>query len=128
LEMLPRWLLGGSEGNGRQYISWIQEQDMMRLFLRAIHEPGMSGIYNATGPEPVTNAEFMRELRRTLHRPWSPPTPAWAVPIGCWFMRTEPVLVLTGRRGIPQRLLREGFTFHFPHLPEALANLYPAKP
>lgn len=72
----------------------------------------------------MTNAEFMRELRRALHRPWSPPTPAWAVPIGCWFMRTEPVLALTGRRGTAERLLREGFTFVHPQLREALDNLY----
>ncbi len=124
LEMLTRLFLGGSVGNGKQYISWIHEQDMMRLFLRAIEEPGMSGIYNATGPEPVTNAEFMRELRRTLHRPWSLPTPAWAVPIGCWLMRTEPVLALTGRRGVPARLQQEGFTFDHPHLSEALISLY----
>ena len=127
LEALTRWYLGGSVGKGTQYISWIHELDMVRLFLRAIDEPGMTGVYNATGPQPVTNAEFMRELRRTLHRPWSPPTPAWAVPIGCWFMRTEPVLALTGRRAIPQRLVGEGFDFQFPGLPEALAHLYQPK-
>ncbi|MDB6139862.1 MAG: epimerase [Verrucomicrobiaceae bacterium] len=124
LERLTRLFLGGSVGHGRQYISWIHELDMMRLFLRAIDEPDMRGVYNATGPSPVPNAGFMRELRRALHRPWSPPTPAWAVPIGCWFMGTEPVLALTGRRGIPRRLLREGFTFQHPCLPEALAHLY----
>ena len=124
LERLTRWGLGGTVGGGRQYISWIHEEDMIRLFLRAIDEPGMSGVYNATGPEPVTNAGFMRELRHALRRPWSPPTPAWAVPIGCWLMGTEPVLALTGRRGSAEKLLREGFTFRFPHLPEALASLY----
>ncbi|KAB2637816.1 MAG: TIGR01777 family protein [Verrucomicrobia bacterium] len=124
LEALTRWYLGGSVGNGKQYISWIHEEDMVRLFLRAIDDPSLTGVYNATGPEPVTNAEFMRELRRVLHRPWSPPTPAWAVPIGCWFMRTEPVLALTGRRGIPKRLAADGFNFRFPRLPDALAHLY----
>jgi hypothetical protein len=128
LERLTRCFLGGSVGNGRQYISWIHEQDMVRLFLRAVDDSQMSGIYNATSAAPVTNAEFMRELRHVLNRPWSPPTPAWAVRIGCWFMRTEPVLALTGRRGIPRRLMDEGFTFDHPTLREALTHLYTRKP
>ena len=124
LELLTRWFLGGTVGNGRQYISWVHEDDMIRLFLRAIDDAAMQGVYNATGPEPVTNAEFMRQMRRVLHRPWSPPTPAWAVPIGCWLMRTEPVLPLTGRRGVPRRLLDEGFSFQHPDLAGALNHLY----
>ena len=128
LELLTRWFLGGAVGSGKQYISWIHEVDMVRLFLRAIDEPNMQGVYNATGPEPVTNAEFMRQMRHALHRPWSPPTPAWAVPIGCWFMRTEPVLALTGRRGTPKRLMEEGFDFQFPRLQKALGHLYQPQP
>ena len=66
----------------------------------------------------------MRELRRVMRRPWSPTTPNWAVPIGCLFMRTEPVLALTGRRGVPGRLQAQGFTFQHPELPEAMDALY----
>jgi len=124
LEMLTRWFLGGRVGSGRQYISWIHQDDMLRLFLRAVDDPTMTGCYNATGQNPVTNEEFMRELRRVMRRPWSPPTPAWALPIGCFFMRTEPVLALTGRRGVPGRLLAEGFTFRHPILPEALNDIF----
>lgn len=124
LESLTRYFLGGQVGSGRQYISWIHEDDMMRMFLHAIDAPTMQGFYNATGPQPVTNAEFMRQMRQVLRRPWSPPTPAWAVPIGCWFMRTEPVLALTGRRAMPRRLLDEGFSFHHPDLAGALNHLY----
>ena len=50
--------------------------------------------------------------------------PAWAVPLGCWFLRTEPVLALTGRRALPRRLLDEGFSFEHPGLPGALNHLY----
>lgn len=124
LESLTRWFLGGSVGSGRQYISWIHQEDMLRLFLRCIDDPATQGCYNATGPQPVTNAVFMREMRRVLNRPWSPPTPAWAVPLGCWFLRTEPVLALTGRRALPRRLLDEGFSFEHPGLPGALNHLY----
>jgi len=120
---LTRCFLGGAIGTGRQYISWIHEADMNRLWLRAIEDESMNGIYNATSPGPVTNAQFMSELRRVLHRPWSPPLPAFLVPIGCWFLRTEPVLALTGRRGVPARLQEQGFEFQYTELRPALTSL-----
>jgi NAD dependent epimerase/dehydratase family enzyme len=97
---------------------------MNRLWLHAIEDERMSGVYNATAPNAVTNAAFMHEMRNVLHRPWSPPMPAFLVPIGCFFLRTEPVLALTGRRGIPARLMEEGFEFHHGGLPEALHDLF----
>jgi len=121
---LTRWFLGGAVGTGRQYISWIHLDDVTRLFLWAIENERAEGLYNATSPNPVTNAEFMRELRRVLHRPWAPPTPAPLVRVGSFFMRTEPVLALTGRRCVPARLQREGFTFDYPKLPEALRAVF----
>jgi NAD dependent epimerase/dehydratase family enzyme len=66
----------------------------------------------------------MRELRRALHRPWSPPVPVWAVHIGSWLMRTEPSLALTGRRCTPKRFLDAGFKFQFPELRNALSEIY----
>ncbi len=121
---LTRAFLGGAVGGGGQFISWIHEADMNRLWLRAIEDEGMSGIYNAASPQAVTNAEFMRSLRRVLHRPWSPPLPAFLVPIGCWLLGTEPVLALTGRRGVPARLLAAGFEFQHADLERALADVF----
>lgn len=121
---LTRCFLGGAIGSGRQYISWIHEADMIRLWERAMDDSRMEGVYNATSPGPVPNATFMRELRRALHRPWSPPLPAFLVPLGCWFLRTEPVLALTGRRGVPARLKEEGFEFHHTNLRQALRQLF----
>jgi uncharacterized protein (TIGR01777 family) len=120
---LTRAFLGGAIGSGQQYISWIHEEDMNRIWLRAIEDGGMSGVFNATSPHAVTNAEFMRALRRVLHRPWCPPMPAWLVPLGCWFLRTEPVLALTGRKGVPVKLSRMGFEFVHPELTEALRTI-----
>jgi len=116
--------LGGTVGSGRQYISWIHCLDMNRLFTYAIEQVQMSGAFNATGPQPVTNAEFMRELRRAVHRPWSPPVPAWAVHIGSRLMGTEACLALTGRRCAPKRLQENGFNFKFQVLHEALGEIY----
>jgi uncharacterized protein (TIGR01777 family) len=124
LARLTRFFLGGRVGNGCQYISWIHVADLTRMFLEAIERSDLSGVFNATGPFPVTNAEFMRELRRALHRPWSPPVPAWATRIGAFFMRTEPSLALTGRRCRSKRFLENGFHFEFPDLRRALADLF----
>jgi uncharacterized protein (TIGR01777 family) len=123
LARLTRWGLGGAVGSGAQYISWLHIDDLNALFLRAIETPSMEGVYNATGPSPVTNAEFMRTLRRVLHRPWSPPVPAWAVRVGARLMGTEAELALSGRRGVPQRLMAEGFTFRYTNLREALEGI-----
>lgn len=121
---LTRAFLGGAIGNGRQYISWVHEEDMNRIWVRAIEDAELTGVCNATSPNAVTNAEFMRTLRKVLGRPWSPPLPAFLVPIGCWFLRTEPVLALTGRRGIPKKLQQADFDFHQPDLAPALENLF----
>ena len=130
LEMLGRLTrlgLGGTLGHGRQYISWIHWQDMNALCLRALEDDSLSGCFNATAPAPVPNSTFMKELRDALHRPWSPPVPRWIVPFGCWLMRTEPVLGLTGRRGLPARLQESGFSFAFPEVRSALRDIFQAE-
>ena len=123
---LARWGLGGTVGNGRQYISWVHCADMNRIFEVAIDRTDLEGVFNVSTPNPVTNARFMRELRRALRRPWSPPVPVWAVRLGCWLMETEPCLALTGRRCAPRRLVEHGFNFKLPELSEALGHLYGA--
>jgi uncharacterized protein (TIGR01777 family) len=124
LSKLTRWFLGGSVGSGRQFISWIQIADLTRMFVDAIDKNGLSGTFNAVAPNPVTNREFMRELRRALHRPWSPPAPKFAVRLGSRLMKSEPSLALAGCRCMPKRFLEAGFKFQFPDLRGALKNLY----
>ena len=124
LAALARWFLGGTVGNGRQYISWVHLEDLTKMFVQAIERSDLSGAYNATGPASATNAEFMRELRRAVGRPWSPPVPAIMVQLGArWIMRTDPDLALSGRRAVPQRFLEQGFRFRFSELPTALHDL-----
>jgi uncharacterized protein (TIGR01777 family) len=124
LASLTKWGLGGQAGSGGQYISWIDLADMVRCFLFAIERQDAKGVFNACAPNPVTNAEFMRELRRALHRPWSPPAPVWAVRVGALLMRTDPRLALTGCRCEPRHLLEKGFTFRFTSLRESLEDIY----
>lgn len=126
LALLVRFGLGGTVGSGKQGMSWIHEEDMNRLFERAITDQKMSGAYIATAPNPVSNAEFMRELRKALKMPIGLPAYSWMVRIGApLIMRTDPELGLYGRYCIPKRLTEEGFEFNYSNLREALANIYP---
>lgn len=125
LGRLAKLGLGGTIGHGRQGISWLHEQDMNRLFLHAIENPDVSGIYNATAPSPVSNREFMRELRRAVGMPIGLPAPAFGVRLAApLFMRTDPELALYGRYVIPKRLNDEGFTFEYPEIKAAFTQLY----
>lgn len=125
LAALTRWFLGGTVGSGRQYLSWLHQEDMNNLLVQALTRPELRGTFNACTPHPVPNAEFMCELRRALGRPWSPPAPAWAVRFGArYLLRTDADLALTGRRCVPARLVAEGFDFRHPVLGPALRALF----
>jgi uncharacterized protein len=127
LARLTRWFLGGQVGSGRQYLSWIHMADLLRMILAAIENEELGDVFNATSPNPVTNREFMRELRRALHRPWSPPVPVFAARIGSWLMETEASLALVSERCIPKRFVEKNFEFEFPTVRDALASIYPDK-
>lgn len=125
LAHLTKWFLGGAAGSGKQYISWIHLADLTQMFMQAIEPDNyLAGTYNAVAPNPATNAEFMRTLRRTLYRPWCPPAPAWAVKLGSRLTQTEPALALDGCRCAPKRFVEAGFKFQFPDLRGALKNIY----
>jgi uncharacterized protein (TIGR01777 family) len=124
LAALARWGLGGRAGHGRQGISWIHEVDMDRLFARAIADEKMAGAYVATAPHPVSNTEFMRELRRALRMPLGLPAAGWMVRLGApWLLRTDPDLALYGRYCVSRRLREEGFEFIFSDVGSALRSL-----
>ncbi len=120
---LVRWGLGGRVGSGRQWVSWLHIDDFLAIVRRVLDDQSMAGIVHATSPQPVRNAELMAALRRRLHRPPSPPTPAPLVRVGAVLLRTDPALALLGRRGVPARLLEAGFAFAHPTLDGALADL-----
>ena len=123
LKRVTQCFLGGSVGSGKQYYSWIHIDDLNAMFLWALERPEMDGLYNATGLNAVTNAEFMRELRTTMKRPWAPPAPPWLVRLGCWILRTEPELALLGRNCTPRRFIEAGCQHKFPALKDALRDL-----
>lgn len=124
MKMLARLGLGGRVGHGRQGISWIHEQDMSRLMSRAISDADMRGIYVATAPNPVSQAEFMRALRRAIGMPLGLPAVEWMVRLGAhYLLRTDPELVLYGRYCVSRRLENDGFKFKFPEIEEAIKQL-----
>lgn len=121
---LARIGLGGTVGHGRQGMSWLHETDMNRIFERALTDDSMTDAYIATAPKPVSNAEFMKQLRRALRMPVGLPAMGWMVRLGApLVLRTDPELALYGRYCVPRRLEQEGFTFEYPTLDAALADL-----
>ena len=121
---LTRLGLGGTIGSGEQGFSWIHETDLNRLFERALSDATMSGIYVASSPNPVSQREFMRELRRALRVPFGLPAHEWMIRLAApLLLRTDPELALYGRYVISKRLAQEGFEFRFPGLREALQDI-----
>jgi uncharacterized protein (TIGR01777 family) len=124
LTKLARINLGGTVGSGKQNISWLHVDDLNKMFLNSIEDENYLGIYNATGPNPVTNKEFMRTLRKVLNKGWTLPAPSPFVWLGAYlFMKTEPGLALTGRNCIPKKLHDQGFRFQHTDLEIALRDL-----
>ncbi len=133
LEPLARLGLGGRVGDGLHGFSWIHLHDMNRLMERAITDVGMRGMYVATSPHPVSQREFMRELRRAAgglgRLGIGLPAPRWAVALGArWVLRTDPELATLGRYAVSKRLQADGFRFQFPTLREAFEDLYRRAP
>ena len=120
---LVRFGLGGQNGSGRQFVSWIHETDFVRAIYWLIEHESLSGPVNLAAPHPLPNAEFMRELRRAWGMPLGLPSTEWILEVCAFFLRTETELILKSRRVVPARLLQQGFRFQFSHWPEAALDL-----
>jgi uncharacterized protein (TIGR01777 family) len=119
---LTRWGLGGRAGDGRQYVSWIHEDDFVRAVYWLIEHP-LDGVVNLSAPHPLSYAEFMRALREAWGIRFGLSATRWMLEIACCLLRTESELVLKSRRVIPARLLESGFSFRFPDWPAAARDL-----
>lgn len=126
---LVRFGLGGTVGSGTQGMSWIHEADLNHLFERALTLETMLGTYIASSPNPISQREFMKTLRRVVGMPIGLPAFSWMVRLGApLFMRTDPELALYGRYVVSKRLREEGIEFRFPHLVDALNDLLKTPP
>lgn len=120
---LVRHGLGGRAGDGRQYVSWIHDQDFVRAVYWLIGHDELEGPVNLAAPEPVPNAQFMRALREAWGIGLGLPATEFMLEVGAFFLGTETELVLKSRRVVPGRLLESGFSFRFPTWAEAARNL-----
>ena len=123
LSGLVRHGLGGTQGAGTQYVSWIHEADFVRAVDLLISDARFEGVVNLASPNPLPNAEFLRFLRKAWGSRVGLPAPEWLIEIGAWFLLTESELVLKSRRVVPGRLLAHGFRFEFPDWPSAACDL-----
>ena len=121
---LVRHGLGGQAGDGRQYVSWIREQDFLRAICWLLDgDTVRDGPVNLAAPTPLPNAAFMRALREAWGRSFGLPATEWILELGALFLQTETELILKSRRVTPGRLLDAGFSFDFPTWPEAAHGL-----
>jgi uncharacterized protein len=120
---LVRRGLGGSAGNGRQFMSWIHCEDFVAAVRWLIDRPDIDGIVNVASPHPLPNADFMRILRQAYGIPFGLPAKGWMLEVGAAVIRTETELILKSRRVVPGRLLEQGFPFQFPDWSDAARNL-----
>ncbi|MEQ9437806.1 MAG: TIGR01777 family oxidoreductase [Cyclobacteriaceae bacterium] len=115
--------LGGKQGRGNQYFSWLHELDFVRIISFLINQESASGVFNAVAPNPLPNKQFMKKLRAIHGIPVGVPLPVWLLKIGTRIIHTETELILKSRRVIPTRLLNEGFQFEYPEPNGALNEI-----
>jgi uncharacterized protein (TIGR01777 family) len=122
-ELLPPFRLGvgGPIAGGEQYVSWIHEEDEVGLLLWALDEEKVSGVLNATAPNPATNHDFAKALGRALGRPSLVPVPGLVLDLK--FGREFGAVLKGGQRAVPKRALELGYEFRHPQLDEALRDL-----
>jgi uncharacterized protein (TIGR01777 family) len=126
---LPRLLrltqfgLGGKQGNGKQYMSWIHEADVVAAIDWCYNTEAVTGTFNCTAPQPLPNGDFMKTLRNVCKVPIGIPVPAWLLVIGAWLIGTETELILKSRWVVPTKLMAAGYKFQFPELSSALHDL-----
>jgi uncharacterized protein (TIGR01777 family) len=121
-KMVPafRAFVGGKLGSGNQWMPWIHVEDVAEIFGYAV-ENEISGVWNATAPNPVRNTEFTKELARTMGRPALFPVPTLALKLAFGEFAQH---MLDSARVIPENLSKSGFRFRHTDLGQALGNLF----
>ncbi|HLA57371.1 MAG TPA: TIGR01777 family oxidoreductase [Puia sp.] len=120
---LVRFGLGGRQGNGRQMFSWIHIADVFNIIFFLLEHKELSGVYNCSAPNPVTNKILMSTFRQKTNTKFGLPSPAWLLRMGAIMIKTETELILKSRWVIPEKLLKAGYTFKYPSLDGALENI-----
>ena len=120
---LLKFGLGGKQGNGKQWYSWIHIEDTCRIIEWMYDHTEMEGVYNLSSPGPVTNNEFMKTLRKTTGHKFGLPAQEWMLRLGAILIGTEPELVLKSRWVLPAKLLATGYKFKYPEIEGAFKDI-----
>jgi hypothetical protein len=120
---LVRLGLGGAAGSGKQYISWVHEDDFVGAIEYLMEHKELEGPINVASPNPLPNEEFMSILRKVWGASVGLPASEWMLEVGAFFLRTETELILKSRRVVPGLLLTSGFEFRFPEWRAAAEEL-----
>lgn len=123
LRRLTRFGLGGRIAGGNQFVSWIHSEDFCRAVEWLIGRDDFSGPVNVASPNPVTQREMMRIIRRACGVPFGLPATRKMLEVAAFIHRTEAELIIKSRRVIPGRLLASGFQFSFPHMGDAVREI-----
>ncbi|MFK8005283.1 MAG: TIGR01777 family oxidoreductase [Saprospiraceae bacterium] len=123
LAPLVKFGLGGKNGSGKQFVSWIHIEDLTRIIEWFMENKNATGVYNCTSPTPISNEIFMEKIRNIFGISIGLPAPKWMIEIGTFLLRSESELVLKSRKVIPKKLSEEGFEFKFEELNKALKNI-----
>jgi uncharacterized protein (TIGR01777 family) len=121
LVRLSRYHLGCPWGNGAAWTSWIHEADVSRAITFLINNQPLSGPFNLTAPNALRNSEMMGMISEDMHiKPWLSHLPAWLLKLTAGEFSS---VFLTGQKAIPRRLTDNGFTFNYPLMQPAIAQL-----
>jgi uncharacterized protein (TIGR01777 family) len=123
LRRLTKFGLGGRQGSGKQFVSWIHELDFCQAVEWIIAHDELAGPVNLCAPNPLPNAEMMKLFREVCGIRVGLPAPEMMLEVGAFFLRTETELMLKSRRVVSRRLAESGFAFRFPTFREALVDL-----
>lgn len=123
MKQLTRWCMGGKQGDGQQFISWIHIDDFCRAVDFVIRHDEIVGATNIVAPQPIRNTDFMAELRTVLHKKWGLNQSKWFLELGARLIGTETELLLKSRNVIPERLRDCGFEFEYADAVSALKQL-----
>ncbi|MFC3561599.1 TIGR01777 family oxidoreductase [Pedobacter jamesrossensis] len=115
--------MGGKQGHGTQYVSWVHEQDVALSIEWLLGKGEIKGIVNCTAPNAIKNTELMKTLRKSYGIPFGLPAPAWLLEIGAIIIGTETELILKSRWVKPGVLLDSGFKFQYGNIDEAVHDI-----
>jgi len=122
LKRLAQLGFGGRQGSGKQFVSWIHEEDFAHA-VDFIVGNKLEGVVNVVSPEPIQNADFMEAIRTSRNIPFGIPISTFLLKVGAKIIGTETELVLKSRNVVPKRLLDSGFTFIYSDLYKAISRL-----